>query len=400
MGEKVSGYMKPRIRFVAVELFFWCAMSVTMFVVVYLNELGVSSSVIGLILGANALISMVAQPFWGWVSDRMGSAKRALMLCLGASGTCYLLLFFAKPVLLIAAILMADMFFRSAAGSLLDLWIVSTYAGENRIGYGSVRLWGSVGFAVAIFFFGRVADIRTASILFPFYSLSMALAILLCIPIRGNTLPARQAGMGRLGMGGLFRSYPYVTFLLFVFLLNIPNSPFYSFLPTLVQSVGGTKAQYGLMQSVKALTEVPFFLLGKRLLDRFGPVRLMMFSASVYLVQAAAYALSRNVLQVSLALLLSGPAFSLFSVGMLHYIYAMAPDGRKAVAQTVTGMVSMNVSAIFGNTGGGMLIDRFSLRSLYWAGSVFIAVSLAFFALSVSVRKKTVKEKTEMGCLQ
>lgn len=398
--EKTGNWIKPRLEFIFVEIFFWCAIAVTMFNVVYLNELKLSSSVIGILLGACALISFVAQPLWAWLSDRVGSSKTVFMLCLGASSACYLLLAFVRSAPAAAVILMIDIFFRCSGNSLLDVWIISKTSRENKVGYGSIRLWGSIGFAAAIFLFGRTVDLRSVRIIFPAYSAFMLLTILLCSRIEGNTIPMRPSGAGSARIGSLFRNYTYVTFLLFVFLLYIPNGPFLSFLPTFVQSVGGTKAQYGLMQSIKALTEVPFFLLGKRLLDRYGPVRLMILATVISLVQALAYALSQNVLEVSLALLLSGPSFSLFSVGMLHYIYSLSPDGMKTMAQTLVSTTAANISAMIGNSGGGMLIDRMNLKSLYWAGSLFIAVSLALFVLSIIFRNRLVKDHSEKRCAQ
>lgn len=396
--EKAGGYLKPRIQFIIVEIFFWCAISATMFNVVYLNELNVSSSAIGMLLAVNALVSMLAQPLWGWISDRLGSSKKVLIFCLGMSALCYLVLFFARSVVLVMAVLIVDMFFRCASGSLLDIWIVSRVSADNKVGYGSIRLWGSVGFAVMMAVYGRMVNAGTIRVIFPFYCLFMLLTILFCARLAGNNLPMRPPGAGAAKLGSLFRNYSYASFVLFIFLLNIPNGPFGSFLPTLVRSVGGSKEQFGMMQSLKALTEVPFFLFGKRLLDRYGPVRLMVLSAVISLIQAAAYAMSRSVLQVSLSLLLSGPSFSLFCVGMLHYVYRLAPDGMKTIAQTLAGTVSMNISSIIGNAGGGVMIDNFQPRILYWTGALFIAAALAFFALSLIFKNRFVK-KSEERCV-
>jgi oligosaccharide:H+ symporter len=398
LTEKANGYIKPRLQFIIVEAFFWCALSVTMFNVVYLNELKVSSTIIGMILGSNALISIFAQPIWGWISDKIGSSKKVLMLCICVSSLCYLLLFFIGSVSFIAAILMVDTFFRCAAGTLLDIWIVSKVSRENKIGYGSIRLWGSIGFAVMMVVYGRIVNTNTVRIIYPLYTLFMLLTLFFCARMDGNNLPASPAGSSPFKAGSLFKNYSYTAFVLFIFLLNIPTGPFSSFLPKLIESVGGTKAQFGLMQSVKALAEVPFFLFGKRLLDRYGPVKLMVFSTVVSLVQAVAYATSKSVLQVSLALLLSGPSYSLFAIGMLHYVYCLAPDGMKTVAQMLAGTVSMSISSMIGNPAGGMLIDRLQLRNLYWVGALFIAISLLLFTLSIVFRKRY-ENKLEERCV-
>ena len=59
-------------------------------------------------------------------------------------------------IIVVALVLATVTFFESALMPLLDSWVVKGIAEEESISYGSIRLWGSIGFAFTAFLVGKI----------------------------------------------------------------------------------------------------------------------------------------------------------------------------------------------------------------------------------------------------
>ena len=376
------------MQFTGLEFLFWASMAVTPFTVVFLRGRGISNSTIGLMLAFNSLIGIFAQPFWGIISDWLKSVKKVFIICFSACAISYCLLPFTRSVIFVAVVLAVDVFFRSSLATLLDTWVIFSISNNSGISYGSVRLWGSVGFAIMAYIFGKLINGMSISIMFPIYFIVVLVTVIFCSRIESGNASFTGMKLKDINVGKLFKNYNYIAFIIFALLLQIPNTPAFSFLPNLVEQLGGSREQYGLIASLKAFVEIPFFILGKYLLDRFGHMRLLVFSSCLYVLQQFLYFKAASTNQVLGAALLSGPAFSLFLMGMLYYIYSMSPEGSKATAQTLASALSLNLGSIIGNYGGGLVIDNFGLKSIFLMGAIIQSSAILLFVLYLLVSKR------------
>lgn len=384
MSVRLSGlFDKKRLILSGIILIFWAAFGISPFIVVLLREQRIGTAAIGLILSVNSFVGIIGQPFWGMVSDKIRSVKITFILCMSMCTITYAILLFADSPLYIGIILAVDAFFRSAASSLLDIWIINSISKDNNISYGALRLWGSIGFALMVLAYGAISDGRSVKVIFPIYFIVAVIAIILSFFIKsGNSSSARRVSLRELKPGKLFSDTHYLAFVAFVFLINLPASPAGTFLPDLFKEVEGNMGEYGLMHSVKALLEVPFFLFGKKLMDRFGSIRIIICSSLIYTIQQIIFACAATPLQVMLAQMLLGPAYSLFLIGSLHYVFSLAPEDLKATSQTFLNAFGSGLGSIAGNYGGGLFITWFGLRPMYWTGAALDIAAIALFLLS------------------
>jgi MFS family permease len=365
---------------------FWAAFGISPFIVVFLREQKLDSVLIGTILSVNSFIGIFGQSVWGKVSDKIKSVKKVFLFCLAVSSVTYGILLTARTALAIGVVLAVDTFFRSGVASLLDIWFVQCTYGDEQVSYGSLRLWGSIGFALVVMFYGRIAEGTSVRIIFPFYFFFVLVTLTIGLFINyGGTNTARSPGIRRLNGGRLFSNAYYVVFVLFIFMITLPNNPSQTFLPELFEQVGGNMGQYGLMHSIKAFIEVPFFFFGKKLLDRFGSKKIVIAASLTYTLQHLLFAISRTPLQVIMTQMLLGPAYSLYLLGMLYYIHELAPEDLKASAQTLAGALGSGLSSIVGNFGGGLFIKYVGLRLMYGLGFVSNIFTISMFLLSFKI---------------
>lgn len=123
----------------------------------YLQAASLSATEIALLMSLMQLMRILAPNLWGWLAERLGMRVAivrlsALMSLVGFSG------FFLTTEfggLFAAMALMA--FFWSAALPLIE-GLAFSHLGDEAHRYGSIRVWGSVGFVVAVLALGLVLD--------------------------------------------------------------------------------------------------------------------------------------------------------------------------------------------------------------------------------------------------
>lgn len=190
------------------NFFIYGAIAIYMsFFPLYLHSVGVSSFQIGVLLAGGPFISVLANPFWGYISDRWHNTKRVLLVLLFGNLILMQAAFigFSYPVLVM--IMLAYFFFESPLFSQSNSLILDTIEGTGRR-FGEFRLWGSLGWALMAVSAGPVIGMIGIQRLWIVYSLIMLAAIVVAygfpagISVR-NRLPNRAAMPVFLKINGL-----------------------------------------------------------------------------------------------------------------------------------------------------------------------------------------------------
>ena len=145
--------------------FFAQAAVISLLSIWYTRTLGLSGADVGFIYSATFFAALISQPLYGFVSDKVGGRKHVLWfvstLCLAAGA------FFA---LVYAPLLRHSLWIGAIVGGLYIgvTFYAGSYALETYVEkisrkqgfeYGRARLWGSLGFACAALFSGRLYNL-------------------------------------------------------------------------------------------------------------------------------------------------------------------------------------------------------------------------------------------------
>ncbi|MCY8127719.1 MFS transporter, partial [Bacillus spizizenii] len=118
------------------------------------KEQHVSGSQVGLIMSLGPIVMIFFQPFWGMLSDYTQKTKSLLAVCTSITGIMGLgyIVFDGFPMFILIAACFAA--FQSTIIPLSDS-ISLRYTQETNGNYGGIRLFGSLGFGVAVFVMGQ-----------------------------------------------------------------------------------------------------------------------------------------------------------------------------------------------------------------------------------------------------
>jgi PPP family 3-phenylpropionic acid transporter len=245
----------------------------------YLQSIGQTALQIGLLLAMMQLMRIGAPHLWASLADRHGWRVRLLQATWAASLAAFAGVFMTASFAGLFLVLAAFAFFSSAALPLLDS---ITLAGlRDRVDrYGGVRLWGSIGFIIAVLGAGWILDqVPIANLL---WLLAAPLVATFALTLTLRETP-RPEGRVHEPVWPLFVRRDVVVVLAANMLMNAAHGPLYAFLSIYLADAGYDKATIGVLWSLGVLAEIVVFLAAPAWMRRFSTVSILIasFAAAV-----------------------------------------------------------------------------------------------------------------------
>lgn len=384
---------RTQMTFIIIYILFLSARAIfNPFVTVFLQEKGFGAERIGLITGANSLVIILAQPFWGVISDKLRSVKGTLVACMVLQAAFSLALVYCNTFLLLAACFCAYGFFSSPEGPMLDTWCLKSMqevGKDNAVG--QMKFLGCFGYAACSIVSGTVInDYSTEKILPVFAAVLFGIALILLFVRTGST-GASSSKAPPLRLGRMLKDKRFLVFLVFLLFMQLPHRAAYTFYPLLISGLGGDKMMVGTTSAVMFLSEGICLFFSRKLLNRYAPEKVILISGGFFILWQLLYSMASQPWHVALFALLDGPSYAIFTIGVLYYLNRFAPEELRTTYQTVAYAVYFGLSGILGNSLGGVMIQEWGFRTMYLLGAGLIAASISFFIFS---EKKWGKKET------
>ncbi|WP_406944599.1 MFS transporter [Halobacillus sp. SY10] len=327
------------------------------------EEKGLNHTQIGIVIAALPLVTIFVQPVWGMLSDYTRNPKRLLMIAsifASVLGIFYpwLQLF---PVLLLGIICIA--LFQSGIVPLSDSLSLN-FVQRNGKEYGNIRLWGAVGFAVAVFVLGRLTE-ATGSMNWIFYSFSLGLLLALLTLFEFPKRADEVTVSFREGLKTLIKEKPFLLFLVSNFLIFGPVLANNYYFGTFILVVGGTLSGVGLAFLLAAGSEAPFMKFAQMVINRFGVVVIIIFSASVSCLRWLFYYFEPSSTVVYATTIAQGVSVGLYIPAALILVRELAPDDVRATAVGLYSAVGNGLGNACFTFVGGLVIDLYSVSFMY-----------------------------------
>ncbi|MBW8897199.1 MAG: oligosaccharide MFS transporter, partial [Massilia sp.] len=339
---------------------------------------------------------MCSQPIYGFVADRVG--KRRNILWTVAALVALSGLFFP---FLYAPLLKANILLGAVVGGLYlgVTFTAGSYAIESyvdRIGrrdgfeYSRVRMWGSLGFASAAAFSGRIFNIDPG-INFALASCAGVLMLALLAVWRAGPADAGAgAGAGAsvrladafhlLGMPGFWR--------FMVFVLGVTNlylvfdQQFSRYFASLFPDAQTGVAMFGYLNSTQIFLEAGGLFLAPLVVRRIGAKNGLLLAGAIMIVRIAGSGLAVGPVSISAMKLLHSVELPILAVSLFRYI-ARHFDNRFASTVYMVGVSFGHSIGIFALSPlAGISYDRIGFSSTYLLlaglGVVFLVLSAIF----------------------
>jgi len=323
---------------------------------------------IGVLLSLIQVMRIVGPNIWGWVADHTSARARVLRLTAFAALLAFSSMFFATTFAQFFCAMVMMNLFTSAQAPLAEALMLSDMRGDLGK-YGRIRLWGSIGFIVAVVAGGYLLDWFGVGAL-PWYCAGL-LVVVIGASLRIRDVAAEHHPHASVPLGSLLRKPEVIAFFVSAALMVGAHMALYAFYSLYLERAGYGKGVIGLMWSLGVLAEVVFFYFQGRLFARFSAQRVML--------AAFAVAVLRFVVTGALPALL----WVLVAAQLMHAATFAAHHSASVMAMQrwFTGPLAARGQALYisiaygvGGTLGGLLMtliwDRIGPQQMYYGAAL------------------------------
>lgn len=353
---------------------FFAVGSLTPLLSVYLSEVEkMNGYQIGTIMSAGPIAMMIMQPIWGMVCDWSGKPAKILSwttLLAGVLALGYLFIHDYQWLVIIAIILAV---FQSAIIPISD-GISLQYATRVKANYGNLRLYGSLGFALAVFIMGRLAE-TTIGLSIIFYSFFITLVISAFLALR---LPEEPQSMVKpnliFGVKELLSIKRFLVFLAITFLIfgpNLANNVYYGLF---IEDRGGTYTGIGIAFLLAVLSEIPFMRAAGSWVKKIGLLPIVLIAALSSLLRWALYYFEPSLNLVYFTSIMQGLSIGLFIPAGLQYLRKIVPVHIMVTAITFYSAIGNGLGNWFSTFTAGIIMEKADIYTVY----LFFAVLSLF----------------------
>ena len=345
----------------------------------YFSLRGYNSAQVGLFMVAGPFLAVFSQPLWGYVSDRLRSVKKILFALWIMTVLCSIGLFRADGFWTTLLSVSAVFFFFIPSSPLLDSASVLV-AQQAGVSYGSIRLWGSVGFALVaiasaylLAFVGGLANLQ-----YLFWAFWVFPLILIWF-FRDQQAAARPISLRSLKEAV---NREFVWLLVIVAILSTSHRANDSMLPLYIKSLGGTEQMVSWAFGIAAVFEIVTFLLIPRWLNRYHELGLMAIAAALYAVRWLLYGLVDAPAAIVALQVLHAATFGVYWVVLIHYVGRIVPAHFRSTGLALLAAVHGGVAALIGGYGGGIVMDRLGGETLYGITALLAGIAALLLFLT------------------
>jgi len=353
------------------------------------EQCAVSDRELGLLYMVSPAVGLLTQWFWSWLADRYSMrARLASWLCVlaGLSACGFVVARGFLPLLLLIAL---QAVFFSPLRPIANSVTFSQLGEAGRGRFGNVRVYGTLGFLVALILMGPLWDRIGLVWIFPAFAVGMLLGALLMRTLpAGDPADSERPAVWR-AIGQLCGERNVLMFLSASFFASLSGMMAHVFWSIYVKQLGADNTQLGWLWTVGVALEIVVMTKAYRVLERFGVKPLILAGLFAIFLRWTLAALVSSWWQLLPLQLLHAFSFGAFYIGAVSFIDRASPLGIRTSAQAVYAIVASGIARLIGSPLAGEIAERWGYPTLY---TVCGALGLVAFGIMLVFVKEPGKE--------
>ena len=351
------------------------------------------SAIIGLAYGVGPLAAMISPLLAGWIADRALAPRKLLALLSLLGGLLIATVPYVHTAGQFQGLLLAHSLCFFAALPILNSVVMASLEDPAK-SFGSIRLWGTIGWIVSGLLIGSLLsrlDANVATGPWTFRLAGLALLAVACLspsladPVRGSD--AKPAAGG--GVLALLGEAKFLVFLVCSCLFCIPLALYYAYANLFLSTSGLADSESWM--TLGQVSEVLFLALLPVMLARFSAKTVLLAGMACWAVRYALFGYANGASAMLLGgVALHGLCYDFFFVTGQLYADKLAPAGMRNTAQAIVSWATLGLGMWVGNMVAPLLHGRYIHQvdgrtvfdPLFWlVPAAFAAGLLAVFSV-------------------
>ncbi|MGD9185953.1 MAG: MFS transporter, partial [Desulfobacterales bacterium] len=320
-----------------------------------------NGSQIGTLSAVRSVVMVIFSLAWGLLADRFQRRWTIYILCSAGSTLIWTFFLFTGDFWLMLAITVAYVAFYAPIISFLEAFTMDQLAYRKEI-YGTLRVWGSIGFILVVVGLGRAIDffpIRLTVVLILVGSLLQTVGALQMPGSTSDRIPFLHPTFGSL------LNRRVILFLTSGFLMLVSHGAYYGFFSIHLENLGYSRTFIGLAWALASLAEILVMVKSEIIFKRYALEKVMVFSFAVAAIRWVVLFFARAPALILSAQVLHAATYGMFHIASILCIDRLAPKQAKTVGQAVNNAVQYGLGLMVGFFLNGFLYERIGSAVLF-----------------------------------
>lgn len=357
------------------------------YIPLYFESLGFTKFQIGAIYSIGPMLSIFSNIIVGIVSDRTQNLRRILSILYLGQILGLALLLPQKEFGIMAGIMAFFYFCQTPMNAMLDS-ISLLGAQQMKRSFPSIRMFGSLGYAVCAVLFGYILKHYGSEQTLIIGLVAVALSLILTLMV-GNF----QASLRKFEFSGLlsiFKQRETIAFFVMIMLVSIGHRMNEGFLSLAMRELGADDSVIGLASLTSSVSEIPMFFILAKYGHKFRELPLLAIASCMYVVRLTLLSFASEPWMMVALQAMHCVTFGIFYITALRYLQIIIPDEFRSSGQAIFAVVWSGLAGVAAGTLGGWLIDAIGFASAFRLGAMFALLGAAGFLL-MHVRRRAME---------
>ena len=344
----------------------------------WLHSLGFSTLAIGSLASMASATRLFSPYAWGWLADHTGARTLLLRWAVGLALACSLGFLAWHSYGWIVGVTVALFLCTAGVIPINEAALAHLVSREGALDagrYGRVRMWGSIGFILAVSGTGFALQWLGVAA-FPWFVIAVLSLLLLAVFRLPTVREPAHATDAAVGAMAVLRQPPVAWFFASVFFTVLAHTSLYAFFSLYLDSLGYSKGAVGLMWALGVTVEVAWFWFQGRWVHRLSMHGWLLLAALVSLLRFVATAQFGHIAWVLvLAQCTHAITFAAQHTACIGVINQHFPGRLRGRGQALYTVLGYGASGVLGGVAGGALSEAFGFAAVFWAASGAAAVA-------------------------
>lgn len=325
----------------------------------------------GILISLYTISGMIGQFAVGFVCDKLRTIKKIFypsIIILMISGS-IAIFFKIKLIFFIGFMIMGCSNY--ILSTLCDSWVMENQDGI-KTKFGSLRSWGSVGWAFGVLISGFVISNFGYSIINIMYLVTLGIALVATMKLKDTQKECK----GSVSIKELFVNKDYILTIAILLLIGISYRGYCQVLPYTIESIGGNTSNLGIYNFISSVSEIIMLIFCAKIMRKFSPDKLLILAPIAIIIQYLIMYFIPDIRFIYLSGVLQIFTYPLILMVGRIMIDRVSPVSLKTSSQLIAFAIFNSLAIIIGSIVVGYLIENMGVKNSILSLTIFTLLGI------------------------